>query len=565
MTVPLMSEDSILSSYNAMRAIRSPWEGWWERLRQYVLPARQQPGQEELPADALSAGRRPLADTTAVEACCKLAGAHMSYITPGSELWFKWTSPEPSAGDETQSWYNICSEIANRELALSNFYTELHECFLDRVGLGTGSIFCGTTRSGRLFFRHVPCGQFVCAENDEGCIDTYIREFSFSPHQAELRFGLSALGPHARALCEKATDSHTPCLRFLHIVRPRARRNRSRRSARHMPWQSIYYSLDDSCIVEEGGYNEMPYMVTRFLKWGESPYGLAPGRLVYPDIVQAQFLNNILDMLGEVAAFPRILELANQVGEVDLRAGGRTLISPESASLGFPREWATQGRYDVGMDRLRQKQESINRAFFIPMLELWSERRQQLTAAEVYARENERVMQFSPSFTLFTSDFRPLMERVFALLFRQGRFPKPPVSALQTDTRGESTIAEPHVVYQGRIAMVIRRRQSEGIERTLARLQTLGALEPTVADHVDMDATFRLAARLDGVPEQVLRPDFRVKHLRREREQAVAEAASAAAPVQGSPASVPIGSVPAPVPEQLMPDMAAPETLPVSL
>ena len=531
--MPAMTDDTILSSYNAMRAARSPWESWWERLRQYVLPTRQQPGDEYLPAEEHSSGRRSLADTTAVEACQKLAGAHMSYITPGNELWFKWTSPDPAAGDEAQSWYNTCSEIANRELSLSNFYTELHECFLDRVGLGTGSMFCGTTRGGRLLFRHVPCGQFVCAENDEGKLDTYMREFSFSPHQAETRFGLAALGPRARSLCEKAADRHSPCLRFLHAVRPRPQRNRSRNTARDMAWQSIYYSLDDSCTVEEGGYREMPYMVTRFLKWGESPYGLAPARLVYPDIEQAQFLNRILDMLGEVAAFPRILELANQVGEVDLRAGGRTLINPESASLGYPREWATQGRYDVGMDRLRQKQDSINRAFFIPMLELWSERKQLLTAAEVYARENERVMQFSPSFTLFASDFRPLMERVFAQLFRLGRFPKPPVSVLQTDRRGEATIAEPHVVYQGRIAMVIRRLQSEGIERTLSRLQAMAGLEPNLADHVDLDATFRLAARLDGVPEQMLRPEYRVKRLRREREQAAAsqESDSALTPV----------------------------------
>ena len=40
----------------------------------------------------------------------------------------------------------------------------------------------------------------------------------------------------------------------------------------------------------------------------DSPYGLAPGRLVFPAIQQVQFLNRILDTLGEVAAFPRILE-----------------------------------------------------------------------------------------------------------------------------------------------------------------------------------------------------------------------------------------------------------------
>lgn len=530
-----MQQDTILSSYQALCAARSPWEPWWDTLRRYVLPTRLH--EEESVPDAAN-DSHALGDTTAVEACQKLAGGHMSYICPGNEMWFKWTCPDPQAGDEADSWYALCSEIANRELALSNFYTELHECFLDRVGLGTGSLFCGSTRSGHLLFRHIPCGQFVCAENDEGVIDTYMREFTFTPHQAASQFGLKALGPRARSLAENARSEHEGSLRFLHVVRPRSKRDPRRDSARHMPWQSIYYSLDDNCVVEESGYREMPYMVTRFLKWGESPYGIAPARLVYPDIRQAQFLNRILDMLGEVAAFPRILELANQVGEVDLRAGGRTLISPDSASLGFPREWATQGRYDVGMDRLRTKQEAINRAFFVPMLELWGERKAQMTAAEVYARENERVMQFSPSFTLFTCDFRPLMERVFAQLCRLGKFPKPPASVLKADRRGELSVAEPHVVYQGRIAMVLRRVRAEGIERTLLRLQNMLPLEAQLTDHVDLDKIFRLAARLDGVPEEVLHAEHRVKRMRKVREEAAEAAVAQAAgepPAQGEP------------------------------
>ncbi len=520
--------DSLLNAYHTLKAARAPWEGWWDTLRTYVLPSRRSEDDHDV-ADASSALLR---DTTAVEACQKLASGHMSYITPGNELWFKWGSPDPESGDEAESWYNRCSEIANRELALSNFYTELHECFLDRVGLGTGSLFCGTSRSGRLLFRHIPCGEFVCAENDEGTVDTYMREFTFTPHQAESQFGRKALGPRARALLADERNRHEASLRFLHVVRPRAQRRRSRSDALNMPFESLYYSLDDHCITEEGGYREMPYMVTRFLKWGEGVYGLAPARLVYPDIRQAQFLNRILDMLGEVAAFPRILELANQVGEVDLRAGGRTLINPESASLGYPREWATQGRYDVGMDRLRQKQESINRAFFLPMLDLWGGNRAQMSATEIVARENERVMLFSPSFTLFTCDFRPMMERVFAQLFRMGRFPQPPSTVLHPDRRGEPVIESPHVVYQGRIATVMRRIQAEGIARTLQRLQAMGGMDAALADHVDLDRTFRLAARLDGVPEEMLRPATAVKRLRKKREadaQAAQEAAQQAA------------------------------------
>ncbi len=520
-----MTEHPFISDYRALCAARAPWEPWWESLRHYVMPSRLEEGQE-----VPDASGRNLCDTTAVEACQKLASAHMSYMTPSNELWFKWSSPDPEAGDEAESWYNRCSEIANRELSLSNFYTELHECFLDRVGLGTGCLFAGTSRGGRLLFRHIPCGQFVCAENDEGSMDTVMREFCFTPHQAACQFGEKALGPHARKMLAQGGRPHEGQLRFVHAVRPREHRNRRGSTARDMAFESIYYSLDDNCVVEEGGFREMPYMVTRFLKWGNGPYGLAPARLVYPDIRQAQFLNRILDMLGEVAAFPRILELANQVGEVDLRAGGRTLINPESASLGYPREWATQGRYDVGMDRLRQKQDAINRAFFVPMLELWSEHKQAMTASEVYARENERVMLFSPSFTLFAGDFQPLMERIFALLFRLGRFPQPPATVVKRDRRGEPGIHEPHVVYQGRIAMVMRRIQSEGLERSFNRLQLLAGMEPGVADHVDLERAFRMAVRLDGVPEGVLRPERAVKRLRRQREEAAAAASPPAAP-----------------------------------
>lgn len=519
---------TLLQSYQSLKAARAPWESWWDTLRHYVLPERQHSESGYETAEAPSAHH--LSDTTAVEACQKLASGHMSYMTPSNELWFKWSSPVPDAGDEAESWYNRCSEIANRELAQSNFYTELHECFLDRVGLGTGCLYCGSTRSGKLLFRHIPCGEFVCAENDEGCMDTYMREFTFTPHQAAARFGAKALGARGRTLLENSRNPHEGSLRFLHVVRPRSKRVRGRDNARNMPFESIYYSLDDQQIVQESGYREMPYMVTRFLRWGQGPYGLAPARLVYPDIRQAQFLNRILDMLGEVAAFPRILELANQAGEVDLRAGGRTLINPESASLGFPREWATQGRYDVGMDRLRQKQESIRRAFFVPMLELWSEQKQQMTASEIYARENERVMLFSPSFTLFASDFRPLMERVFALLFRMGCFPQPPASVLRPDRRGDPGIELPQIVYQGRVAQVMRRLQSEGITRTLQRLQGMAGMNADLVDHIDLDRTFRLAARLDGVPEEILRPEAGVKRLRRNREAAAAPAAAASQP-----------------------------------
>lgn len=528
-----MDIEPILAVYSSLKAQRSPWEAWWESLRRHVLPRRE--GYDNTPTPSGDSFR--LYDTTAVEACQKLAGGHMSYITPSNEIWFKWSSPKSDAGDEAESWYNKCSETANRELAASNFYTEIHECFLDRVAFGTGSMYGSSTRDGRLLFKHIECGHFACAENDEGTVDTYFREFLLSPYQAASQFGVEKLGNTAKKMVREGKNIHEARLRFLHVVRPRQNRNRHKDNSLNMPFESLYISLDDAHLVEEGGYREFPYLVTRFLKWGSTPYGISPARLVYPDIHQAQFLNRILDMLGEVAAYPRILELASQIGEVDLRAGGRTVITPEAASLGLPREWATQGRYDVGMDRLKQKQDAIRRAFFIPMLEIWSDTKRQLTATEVYARENERILSFSPSFTLFVSDLQPMMERIFAQLFRMGKFPKPPRSVIQTQNK-EEVVLSPGITYQSRIAQVMRRIQNEGIMRTVQKVAELQQLAPELSDHLDFDKAFRTSVRMDGAPECILRSVRDVEKIRSNRKQTQSASALAQANVvQNSEAS----------------------------
>jgi hypothetical protein len=123
-----------------------------------------------------------------------------------------------------------------------------------------------------------------------------------------------------------------------------------------------------------------------------------------------------------------------------------------------------------------------------------------------------------------------MMERVFALLFRLGRFPQPPSTVLQPDRNGEPGIDLPQVVYQGRIAMIMRRLQSEGIARTLQRLQVMAGLDNALVDHIDLDRTFRMAARMDGAPEGLLRPEAGVKRMRRKRETTAEQQPQPASP-----------------------------------
>ena len=187
---------------------------------------------------------------------------------------------------------------------------------------------------------------------------------------------------------------------------------------------------------------EFPYLVTRFLKWETARTGWLPAGWFFRHPAGA-VPEPYSGHAGRGSRLPRILELASQIGEVDLRAGGRTVITPEAASLHLPREWATQGRYDIGMDRLAQKQEAIKRAYYLPMLELWSGHHGSMTATEVMARENERVLMFSPSFTLFVSDLYSTMARIFSLPVPHGQFPRPPRAVLRQGEDGTMQVGGP--------------------------------------------------------------------------------------------------------------------------
>ena len=86
--------------------------------------------QNEHPGSAI----RRLHSTVACDSLHILAGAHIMYITPTGQQWFSLKSGKE--GNEKRlrydNWFARATEITHKELAKSNFYTVIHQCFIDR-------------------------------------------------------------------------------------------------------------------------------------------------------------------------------------------------------------------------------------------------------------------------------------------------------------------------------------------------------------------------------------------------------------------------------------------------
>lgn len=522
--------DYIRTSEAILDEMRS-YSSEWDWLRHHIMPHTQaEADQEEHPGTAT----RRLHSTVACDSLHVLAGAHIMYITPSGQRWFALKSAKKDKNSRYDDWFAKATETAHTELASSNFYSVIHQCFLDRCMTGTGCLFCDKLPDGTLNFKHIPTGTYAIAEGRDEIVDTLARLFKLTAHQAVEQFGYNKLPQRIRDAYDDDKRRYTEKHQYLHLVLPRpgASFGHDILSPLKMKWASVYMAWDsDKTVIQEGGYNEFPYLVTRFLKFGESPYGYAPGMNVKEEIKATLKLERVMDVLGEIAAFPRILTLADQVGEIDMRAGGRTVIKPQAAGMNMPREWGTSGRYDVGKDRIQDKEEKIRQAYFVPMLQVISSVDRQMTATEVNARQEEKVLAFTPSMTLFCSDCNVLIHRIFSILFRQGKFPSSDVpDELVVRDQGGSEDLEikiPAVSYLGKIGQAIERAQRGGgdsyIQNALMYTQATG--DSSMLEIINMRKYARFVYENTGAPMDCLRPEKELQQLDQQRAAAAQQQA----------------------------------------
>ncbi|OCA04257.1 portal protein [Akkermansia glycaniphila] len=522
------SAEDYASTAEALLAEMRNNAGDWDWLRRHIMPRTQAGANHE---ERQASSRKRMHSTAAIKALRVLTGAHIMYITPTGQQWFAIKSglkgkKKSARHDE---WFAEATETIFGEIGRSNFYTELHECFLDRCLTGTGCLFCEATPAGKLNFRHIPTGTYGIAEGAEGLVDTLARSFRLSPHQAVQQFGYRKLPERIREAWDEPKSRYTAKFEFVHLVMPRTRYEfgHDALQSRRMKWASVYMAWDaEKKVLKEDGYNEFPYLVTRFLRNGEGPFGYGPGLDVKEEIAATLKLERVMDVLGEVAAFPRILQLADQVGEVDLRAGGITTVKAAAAELKMPREWASSGRYDVGKDRIDEKERKIREAFFVDMLMPLAEIERQMTATEVNARQGEKILAFSPSFTLFISDCNVLIHRIFSVLFRLGRFAMDEVpDELKVPDMGGSENFEielPAVEYLGHISQAIARAQQSGIEyfMQVALTYTQATGDTAMIEYVEPRKFAKFLYERTGSPTECRRTEAQLRELDAQKKEA---------------------------------------------
>jgi hypothetical protein len=502
----------ILDYYGRLRTEKSNFETLWQdyadnvRGRRDFISTNITPGQERM---AL------IYDATAMQASDMLASGLHNFLTNTATQWFK-VQPEDDRllrYDEVVLWFDEVQRAMNAAFSRpeANFVPTMHEVYIDLVDFNTAGMFVEGIPGQPVFFQAIPLPELYVAESPRGRIDTVFRLHRFTNRQAVDKFGARAEG--AQAKVEKEPEATREYLQLVHPRNDPARGNVS--SPGVLPWRSVHVDVEKADVLEQGGYREMPFLVSRWEKEAGETYGRGPGMRALPEAKMCNKVSKTLIKGMEKAVDPPLM--ASDDGVIlPLRTvpGGVTTVRPSVLGGDPIRPLPIQGNLPLGMQFLEMRQKNIQAAYMHDLLQIFRQPFQ--TATQVLEISERAMALLSPVVgRLQVEILEPMIERVFGIMVRQGRFPAPPPQLQGTVIRVE---------YVSPVQRSQRLSEVRSIVDTLSIIQGLAEADPTVADNLDLDEAARLIVRGNGAPASLLRSERKVREVRAANAQVAAEA-----------------------------------------
>lgn len=537
----------LINRYTDLQSERdSKWATTWQYISQYFLP--QDSNILVKKTEGVAGWTDRIFDTTAIEAAETLKMGQYNWLTPPNQPWGEYDVPEElsdgeGSEDEATAWLGKASDITMRELARSNFYSVASMAYLGVGVFGTDLVIAEEGKKTALNFRHARIGTYVIEEDDEGVVDTTMREFELTFRQAKQMFGEENL-PDKMKQAARGAEGLKKKFRFIHCIFPRedSKRIPAKKDGANKPIASVYVALEFNECVRIGGYDEQPALCSRFDKWGtNAPWGYGPAYLALPIARQLNYVQEFLDALAELHAYPRVLIPDNLEGDVDLRAGGATTWDT-SVQNGKPEEWATVGDYKLGIEMQEQRRQQLRQAFMTDAFKLLNSMPlldKKMTAFEISQRQAENLSAFTPSLGRRVTEFlNPLMLRVFGILYRAGKFGQAPDSIMVDLGGGKRALALPNVLITNRLTDALKALKNRATEQTFQFLLPqveVGRVE--CLDIFNMDDVNREYALNSGMAPDLIRPhkgtgsieSLRAERAKLQAQQRAAEMAQMAA------------------------------------
>lgn len=486
------------------------WHPRWDELAQFFHPDREGFQTENQEGDE----RRDDVYGSVSELAARSLASHLATaLRPPGRTWFKAKARNEALNmmPEVRMWCDAVSRITYSALydPRTQFETQCAHADRDLLVFGTACLQVGWNKTkGHLTFRTHHLKNVVLAADAAG---THDMAFIFWPLSLRQVTQMFPEDKWPESVKEKLRQSDNPNLEekieILHACLPNDDYMRFGYKAGRFPYSSMWISVKDKSLIDEGGYYEFPYVTPRWETATGEVYGRSPAMVALRDARLHDAMTRSFIESSETALAPPLQGVAQMIrGGIDLRSRGLTLYDP----TGFPPGTRAIEPVQLGSqpeksyEFLLKLEERLNAAFFRDVLELPRyDAGEKMTAAETNARLDQYLRQAAPVLTRLEAPYSAgTINRVFSVLAREHRYPEAPEALQGQDI--EFDFESPMKAARDKAEAL---KIMEGLGMIAQMAAGLGPQKQAeVIDNIDADVTTRLLAYRADLPEQILVP-----------------------------------------------------------
>lgn len=451
-------------------------------------------------------------DPTALISLDKAGAGYIANWIPKDRLFFgvRMMDRDVAELDAAKRWTALATQILHDELFASNYMQQLQQTTKSLLAFGPACSYSEFSKElDCLNFKNWPMGTFVFKENSRGVPDCVSIRFKMTARQACEEYA----NPGEKVIAA-ASDLKTESdvFEFVHVVRPRLRRNRWLVDNLNKPYESLVVNVKEKIIVDETGFDEQPYTVARW-ELSADKYGRGRGTAMLAITKELQQMHkDLLEMGNRFNRFPLEVVRNNlENDEVDLSGDAKNYVS-QIGSIAAVANGVT-GNFPVTMELLQFYQNIIrNDGFYNDIFgqfrALKGDRRVTL---ELELRNQEGLDQLVSAVSNIESEmFTPQLTRCVLLLLRNGRVPPPP-----PELRGRNFGIE----YMGKLAMAAKQYQARGFVQFSQFAVNFRELYPGVEDVINVPRTITDVALAMGMKVEHLNTREEMAEIKEKREQ----------------------------------------------
>jgi hypothetical protein len=505
-----------------LKTDRYSWWQHWSQLATYILPRRYRwlvtPNQSSRGSPINGA----IFDSTGTIAARVLASGMMSGITSPTRPWFKLRIAGYGADEvnPVNIWLASCERRMMHVFQESNFYNAIAVVYMDLAVFGTAPMIIYEDFENVIQCYNPCAGEYYVWNDFRLKAGGLAREMVMTCRQMVDQFGKENCPQEVRLAFERGGASLTQEYEVVHFIKPDINGR----------WNEWYFTPgarapNDAEFLSKRFFHETPFICPRWETTGNDAYGRSVAMDALGDIKQLQQETKRKGQaIDKLANPPMVADIELKNKPASTLPGGVTFITKGQGAGFKPAYENFRPPVQEMMSDIQQIQQRIKDTFFNDLFLMISSLETVRTATEIDARREEKLVMLGPVLERFqTEGLDPIIDRVFGIMSRAGLFePAPP----------EIARAPIEIEYVSMLAEAQRAANTTGMERFLAQIGNIAAVQPEVLDIPNWD---RLVTRygmvLGNDPADMKSVDELAAYRAQKQKQQAQANALAAAPV----------------------------------